>query len=117
MAEQSLTAIDMMDFDGKQKVKDKVQQGQTLMNMVQQMAQQIQEMQMVLGLAAGMPPEEEAAPASQDDGKHEVHTGGNHSVASKMLADQSGNAMTNYQRQLQLNARADVSGGMVGGGV
>ena len=25
LAEQSLTAIDMMDFDGKQKVKDKVQ--------------------------------------------------------------------------------------------
>ena len=41
LAEQSLTAIDMMDFDGKQKVKDKVQQGQTLVHQLAAMQQQV----------------------------------------------------------------------------
>lgn len=43
-AEQSLTAMELMDFDGEEKVKEKVQQGQTLMNQLMVMQQQLVEL-------------------------------------------------------------------------
>ena len=36
-----MTALDLMDFDGEEKVRDKVQQGQTLLNQMQMMQQQM----------------------------------------------------------------------------
>lgn len=48
MAEQSLTLLDMMDFDGLEKVREKVQQGQTLLNMLQQMQQTMVNMATVI---------------------------------------------------------------------
>ena len=53
LAEQSLTAIDMMDFDGKQKVKDKVQQGQTLMNQLAVMQEQVTKLGMIVQQLTG----------------------------------------------------------------
>ena len=50
MAEQSLTALDMMDFDGMEKVKEKVQQGQTLMNICNQLMQRVIQLESALGL-------------------------------------------------------------------
>lgn len=44
LAEQSLTALELMDFDGQEKVKDRVQQGETLLNMLAQMQAQVQQM-------------------------------------------------------------------------
>ena len=40
-AQSSLIALDMMDFEGIQTVREKVMQGQTLLNMVMQMNQQL----------------------------------------------------------------------------
>lgn len=40
-AQASLIALEMMDFEGIQTVRDKVMQGQTLLNMVMQMQQQL----------------------------------------------------------------------------
>ena len=48
LAEQSLTALDLMDFDGKEKIKDKVEQGQTLMNQLMVLREQIQKMGMII---------------------------------------------------------------------
>lgn len=53
LAEQSLTAIDMMDFDGKQKVKDKVQQGQTLINQLAMMQEQVAKLGMIVQQLTG----------------------------------------------------------------
>ncbi len=41
LAEQAMTLLEMMDFEGKEAVKEKVQQGQTLVNMVNQLAQEL----------------------------------------------------------------------------
>ena len=41
LAEQTMTALELMDFDGIEVVKEKVQQGQTLMNMINQLTQEI----------------------------------------------------------------------------
>lgn len=52
LAEQSLTALELMDFEGIEGVKEKVQQGQTLLNMVNQLSQ---ELAMIRGMV--MPPQ------------------------------------------------------------
>lgn len=48
LAEQSMTALELMDFDGKEKVKDRVQQGQTLMNQMAAMQEAMNKMGMII---------------------------------------------------------------------
>lgn len=60
LAEQSMTALELMDFDGIEAVKDKVQNGQTLLNTVMQLAQELAMLKGALGMAqdnaqGGMP--------------------------------------------------------------
>ena len=50
LAEQSMTALELMDFDGIEGVKEKVQQGQTLMNMVNQLTQELMMLKGALGI-------------------------------------------------------------------
>ena len=52
LAEQAMTALELMDFDGIETVKEKVQQGQTLMNMVQQMSQELAMLKGMIGMPA-----------------------------------------------------------------
>lgn len=51
-AQESMIALEMMDFDGKDKVLQQVQQGQTLYNMVLQLTQQLA---MLTGAQMGAP--------------------------------------------------------------
>ena len=53
-AQNALGALEMMDFEGKDSVEKYVQQGQTLMNMVQQMSQQMDQMAMIIQNLSGM---------------------------------------------------------------
>ena len=48
MAEPSLVAMDMMDFEGKDDIKQKIQANSIMMQQLQQMAQRIQELDMML---------------------------------------------------------------------
>lgn len=50
LAEQSMTALELMDFDGIEGVKDKVQTGQTLLNMVNQLSQKLMQLESFLGM-------------------------------------------------------------------
>ena len=43
-AEPAMTCLDMMEFDGDEKVRQKVQQGQTLLNIVTQLTEQLNQM-------------------------------------------------------------------------
>ena len=52
LAEQAMTALELMDFDGIEKVKAKVQQGQTLMNMVNQLMQEVAMLKGAMGIPA-----------------------------------------------------------------
>jgi len=51
LAEQSMTALELMDFDGIEAVKEKVQNGQTLLNTVMQLAQELAMLKNALGMA------------------------------------------------------------------
>ena len=58
-AQAAQIAIELMDFEGKEKVLNYIKEGQTLYNVVQQQAQQIQQMQMMM---SGMTPQQGAMP-------------------------------------------------------
>ena len=109
LAEQSMTALELMDFEGEEKVKEKVQQGQTLMNQMMMMQQQMNKMGLiiykltgndVLGLAEGM-----GAPAPAVG--REGHAEGK-SMGSAATDAQKG-TMTSYGQRLAENARPDVN--------
>lgn len=51
-AQEAMIALDMMEFEGKDKVLEKVMQGQTLMNVLQQMNAQMQQMAALVQTAA-----------------------------------------------------------------
>ena len=52
LAEQTMTALEIMDFDGIENVKDKVQNGQTLLNMVNQLMQELTMLKSAIGIPA-----------------------------------------------------------------
>lgn len=49
-AQASLAALDTMEFEGKDKVRANVEQGQTLMTVIQQLQMQIAQLQQVIGI-------------------------------------------------------------------
>ena len=90
-AQASLIALEMMDFEGIQTVREKVMQGQTLLNMVMQMQQQLT---MITG--ALMPQEETRQPVSNNTGGGEAEA---HSeFASGIMEAQT--PMTGYGQAL-----------------
>ena len=65
-AQEAIAALEMMEFEGIEKVRDTVKQGNTLQNIVMQQAQIIQQMSAMLGInAGGMPAPGVGAPAPQ----------------------------------------------------
>jgi hypothetical protein len=55
-AQEASEALDMMDFEGIDKVKEQVQNGQTLLNMLQQAYQQMDQMAAILQAYTGTAP-------------------------------------------------------------
>ncbi|MEG2679403.1 MAG: hypothetical protein RR949_05630, partial [Oscillospiraceae bacterium] len=52
-AQEAMGALEMMEFEGIDKVREQVQQGQTLLNICQQMSQQLDQMAMVVQTLTG----------------------------------------------------------------
>lgn len=53
-AQEVLPALDMMEFEGIEKVREQVRQGQTLLNMVMQLNQKLDQMAMIVQESTGM---------------------------------------------------------------
>ncbi len=51
LAEQTMTALELMDFDGIEAVKEKVENGQTLLNTVNQLSQELNAIKSAIGVA------------------------------------------------------------------
>ena len=100
LAEQSLTALELMDFDGIEKVKEKVQTGQTLLNMVNELSQKLMQLEAMLGIGTGQPQGGVAVP--------NVPTGGSMGQAQKEARTAN---MTDYGERLAKRATPDVSQG------
>lgn len=110
LAEQTMTALELMDFDGEEKVKERVQQGQTLMNQMMAMQQQMQKMGLiiyqltgndVLGIMQGQPQATGAAQRPPQDA-------GGKSMGSAQTDAQKA-TMTDYGRRLAANAQPDMN--------
>jgi hypothetical protein len=90
-AQASLIALEMMDFEGIQTVREKVMQGQTLLNMVMQMQQQL-----AVIMGALMPQEETRQTGGNNTGGSEAEA---HSeLASGIMEAQT--PMTGYGQAL-----------------
>ena len=104
-AQEALGALDMMDFEGIDKVRDKVQQGQTLLNICQQMSQQMDQMAMIIqsltgkDMGVGMPVNESRnAP---------IKSAGSGGVA-KSAVDAQKQPMTDYGTRLAQRSKPDM---------
>jgi hypothetical protein len=99
LAEQSMTALELMDFDGIEAVKEKVQQGQTMMNMVQQLTQELAMLKNAIGVPVA--PNGVPVPAAPN-----VQSGDGIGKAQK---DAQQATMTDYGARLASRANPDMS--------
>ena len=106
-AQEALGALEMMDFEGIDKVKEQASQGQTLLNVVQQMSQQMQQMAQIISQFTGTPMGGEAqapeaggaAPAPVNVGAEtDSAPGAQNKVASGVMQAQT--PMTSYGQRL-----------------
>lgn len=99
LAEQTMTALELMDFDGIEGVKEKVQQGQTLMNVVNQLMQEVALLKgaMGIGTPSGMPAPTPNAQPSSGMGQ-----------AQKQAQTET---MTSYGERLASRANPDMNNG------
>lgn len=99
-AQEAMVALEMMDFEGIDKVKERVEQGQTMLNVVQQMAARMDQMaallQAVTGqdMGLGQPP----APGRQGGGRPAGNTGSGTVAAG--LAKSRENNLTGYGQRI-----------------
>lgn len=107
LAEQSLAALELMDFDGMEKVRDRVQQGQTLMNMMAQMQQQMQKMGMII---YGLTGQDVIGLGEQEGGAQPAVPQGEVSGKSmgSAVTDASKASMTSYGQRLAERARPSL---------
>ena len=112
LADQSLAALDLMEFDGIEKVRDKVQQGQTMFNQLQMMQEQMNKLGMivyqltgqdVVGLSQGGVQAAQSAvqpvrgiPTSKSEGLARAHEEGKKAT------------QTSYGERLAARARPDM---------
>lgn len=107
LADQSLTALELMDFDGKEKVKERVQQGQTLLMQMQRMQEQMTMLAMEIKRMRGEPIE---APAqgSKSHAQQPPKDEGGKSMGSA-VTDAMGANMTSYGEKLAARAKPDMN--------
>ena len=110
LAEQTMTMLELMDFDGMEKVKEKVQQGQTLMNQLAAMQQNMQKLGLIIYKSTG----QDVLGLFEGEGVPGAHVGtpsasGGKSMGSA-VTDAMGETMTAYGQQLAENARPSLEG-------
>ena len=108
MAEQSITLLDMMDFDGLEKVKEKVQQGQTLMNMIQQMQQVMAQQGAIIAQLTGQATPAQPAGSAQAGAQPAPAAPKGESMGKAQKDAQTAN-MTSYGQRLAQHAKPDMN--------
>ena len=98
-AEMALTALELMDFDGIEGVKQKVQQGQTLLNIINQLTQELT----MLKAAMGIPPAN-----AQGGSVSAPHVSGGRSMGQAQKDAQMAN-MTGYGERLASRAKPTMN--------
>lgn len=99
LAEQSMTALELMDFDGIEGVKEKVQNGQTLLKMVNQLSQEVAMLKGMIGM--GMPQQQNGAVVAPN-----ASNGRSMGQAQKQAQTET---MTDYGERLAKRANPDMN--------
>lgn len=111
-AQQVLGALEMMEFEGKDRVMEQVRQGETLQNQLQQATQLVQEMTAALqgGMVPGGGPMDEGVPAQSS---RTPPGGGSGKSVAQREAEAQKPPMTPYGETLAQRAGPDMdTGGM-----
>ncbi len=105
-AQEALPCLEMMEFEGIEKVRERVQQGQTLLNLMKQMSQQMEQMASMLGMVppGGMMQGQGAAPPSSPQGDQKAGT-----TMEKKAVNAKKSTMTGYGQRLAKRSSTDVS--------
>lgn len=98
-AQQSMIALKMMEFEGKDQIQEEILKGQTLYNQVQQLQLQLA----VYQAAAQQIPQPQTGQAGQSAGG-QLHSGGQ-TIAQKQQSAAEKSRQTPYQRYAVSNAR------------
>ena len=110
-AQEAMIALDMMEFEGKDKVMEKVMQGQTLMNVLQQMSMQMQQMAALLQTATGAGAGPVSPPSGGGTGEQQPKPGGG--GGGQNMGEAQSQAMTAnstpYAQRLAARATPDMS--------
>ena len=105
-AQEALGAIQMMEFEGKEQMEQYIQQGQTLLNVVQQMSVQMQQMAAMLGV-----PVEGAAPVAPEASPAPEMPSGEGTAERMTQESMEANApRTSYMNRLAKRSTPEVSG-------
>ena len=113
-AQEVLPALDMMEFEGIEKVREQVNQGMTLLNMVMQLNQKLDQMAMIVQNATGMDMGlgQPGMQQPQQGGQRPPSQGQSQSVGTPMERKAS-NAkkatMTSYGQRLAQRSSTDVN--------
>lgn len=115
-AQEALGALEMMAFEGKDKVQEQVQQGQTLLNICQQMSQQMDQMAAIIqaltgkgmGAGDGAMAQSPASAASVGGGVPEAPQGkSTDSLTGEIMQAQT--PMTGYGERLAKRSTPEVT--------
>ena len=100
LAEQAMTALELMEFDGIEEVKNRVQTGQTLLNTVNQLSQELAALKNMIGMGVQGMPGVVQQPI--------VRNGESMGSAQKNAAQAT---MTSYGERLAERAKPDMNNG------
>ena len=103
-AQEALGALEMMDFEGIDKVREQVQQGQTLLNICNQMSQQLDQMALLLQTLTG-----KDMGVGQPVEKMSTAPAGTVSSSVDKAAAQAQTPMTDYGTRLAKRSSPDMS--------
>lgn len=115
-AQEALGALEMMEFEGIDKVRERVEQGQTLLNICQQMSQQMDQMALLLQVLTGEDMGVASTGAAQSGaarggGSVSVPSAGKGADSLARATMQAQTPMTGYGERIAKRSTPDMSAG------
>ena len=109
-AQQAMGALEMMEFEGKEQTAQYISQGQTLLNIVQQQSQQLDQMAQIIAAMRGdaLPQAQQPQPTQQAQTPSPAGNG----TAARMTAEtmNAHTPMTGYGQRLAMRSKPTVTG-------
>jgi hypothetical protein len=111
-AEQALIALELMDFEGKEKVVEKVSNNQMLLQQMQQMKMTMDKMAMVIEQITGRSMMGENVEQSRTSRRASTRASTRANPSMRGVNGAMQNSQTSYAEKIAGNASANVGGGM-----